>query len=683
MARKFTWVPLYRELAGKLVEWEDRQKELIDLLERLRADGYVITPLNDRDANDTRFLMKEIDPFTFFGVFNRGIKDQHRIGILTELKEFFSLESGFPRDFDGIPILNNQRSWFVAYQARRKPDDVPTLWRVFRLALGKRPLENPDFLRAFDDALKVRGTSTNLTMGLFWIRPDTFVNLDATNRKFLNLRLPASGLSAEFYRSTIAAVSAKHESFLELSHTAWMKVQEGREPELPAENSYWMVGAYWSDSDPQDQTARFLKEGIWENGYRDKFLDEVRSIRTGDRIAIKSTFTRKKDLPFDSKGQTVSCMAIKAIGTVTANWNDGRAVEVEWDTTFTPREWYFYTGHQTIWKLQRNNDLAQRLIAFAFEGQTQDYDWFCQKWWQGGSDGGAYSIEDIIASGVFLDETTLKQTLARLESKKNLILQGPPGVGKTFIAKKLAYALLEAKDDTRIGFVQFHQSYSYEDFVRGYRPLPDDGGTFGLQNGVFFEFCQRAATDPDRPYVFIIDEINRGNLSQIFGELLMLIEADKRGADHAVRLVYQKKEEPLFFVPENLYLIGLMNLADRSLALVDYALRRRFAFMTLRPQYASDSFAGWLSDRGMKAELIGLIVQRLGKLNQEIADDALLGENYQVGHSFFCPKGVDFSGLDREWYEGIVETEIIPLLKEYWFDDPKRAEKARKELLAP
>lgn len=683
MKRAFTWVPLYRELADKLAEWEDRQKELIDLLEHLRADGYVITPLNDRDANDAHFLIKEIDPFTFFGVFNRGIKDEHRIGILTELKKFFSLQSTFPSDFDGIPILNNQKSWFVAYQAKREPDDVSRLWKVFRLALGDAPLEDADFLEAFDNALQVRGTSLNLTMGLFWIRPDTFVNLDATNRKFLNLKLPASGLNAEFYRSTVASVSAKHESFVELSHTAWLKAQEGPEPELPPENSYWMVGAYWSESDPQDQTDRFLKEGIWENGYKDKFLDEVRSIRTGDRIAIKSTYTRKKGLPFESKGQTVSCMEIKAIGTVTANWDDGHTVEVEWDTTFTPREWYFYTGQQTIWKLQRNNDLAQQLIAFAFEGQAQDYDWFCQRWWQGGSNFSAYGIEDIIASGVFLDEATLKQTLKRLESKKNLILQGPPGVGKTFIARKLAYALLEEKDDTRIGFVQFHQSYSYEDFVRGYRPLPDVGGAFGLQDGVFLDFCRRAATDPDRPYVFIADEINRGNLSQIFGELLMLIEADKRGADHGVPLVYHKKDEALFFVPENLYLIGLMNLADRSLALVDYALRRRFAFMTLCPQYASDSFAGWLGDRGMNGDLIEIIVQRFGKLNQEIADDALLGENYQVGHSFFCPKGLDFSGLNREWYDGVVETEIIPLLKEYWFDDPKRAEKAGKELLAP
>ena len=162
----------------------------------------------------------------------------------------------------------------------------------------------------------------------------------------------------------------------------------------------------------------------------------------------------------------------------------------------------------------------------------------------------------------------------------------------------------------------------------------------------------------------------------------MLIEADKRGPDFAVPLVYQKKDEPRFFVPANVHLIGLMNLADRSLAIVDYALRRRFAFMTLTPQYSSNIFREWLLDRHMKEELANLVAKRMCALNQEIAEDPLLGENYQVGHSFFCPRGGDFSGLDREWYEGIVRTEIVPLLKEYWFDNAKRVEQAREGLLA-
>jgi 5-methylcytosine-specific restriction protein B len=263
-----------------------------------------------------------------------------------------------------------------------------------------------------------------------------------------------------------------------------------------------------------------------------------------------------------------------------------------------------------------------------------------------------------------------------------MILQGPPGVGKTFIGRKLAYALMKEVDNDRVEMVQFHQSYSYDDFVRGYRPIAGKAASFVLQNGVFFEFCQKAIRNPDREYVFIIDEINRGNLSQIFGELLMLIEPDKRGPEYALPLAYRTEDEPNFFVPPNLYLIGLMNVADRSLAMVDYAMRRRFVFITLKPQYESPLFSQWLLERGMNEELVQLVVERMARLNREIREDPLLGENYELGHSFFLPKGDNFSGLDRNWYVRVVRTEVVPLLKEYWFDNPKRAEDAEKRLLA-
>ena len=237
-------------------------------------------------------------------------------------------------------------------------------------------------------------------------------------------------------------------------------------------------------------------------------------------------------------------------------------------------------------------------------------------------------------------------------------------------------------DNERLETVQFHQSYSYDDFVRGYRPAAGKAGNFVLQNGVFYEFCQKAVKDPDREYVFIIDEINRGNLSQIFGELLMLIEHDKRGPEFAIPLTYRNEDEPHFFVPSNLYVIGLMNLADRSLAMVDYALRRRFVFVTLKPQFESELFRQWLLERSMDAELAQLIMERMSELNREIREDPLLGENYQIGHSFFLPRGDNFAGLDKNWYEGIVRTEIIPLLKEYWFDNPNKAKQAEKRLLA-
>ncbi len=288
----------------------------------------------------------------------------------------------------------------------------------------------------------------------------------------------------------------------------------------------------------------------------------------------------------------------------------------------------------------------------------------------------SYSTADAMED-LFLPKRRFHDILNSIQSRRNLILQGPPGVGKTFIAKRIAWCVIRRKDDSPVEMVQFHQSYAYEDFVQGFRPTKKGG--FRRRDGVFFEFCKRAERDLKTPHIFIIDEINRGNLSRIFGELLMLLEADKRGPRHAVRLTYQRANER-FSVPENVYILGLMNTADRSLAVVDYALRRRFAFEELDPKFGR-KFQNHLRNSGAARDLIDRIVGDMEKLNRAIRGDDDLGHGFEIGHSYFVPQRGERA--DENWRRHRIRSQILPLLREYWFDRKDEIEKWEKRLLDP
>ena len=724
----------------------------------------------------------------------------------------------------------------------------------------------------------------------------------------------------------------------------------------------WFVGATYGGTD--DQMPRFLAEGIWENGYDDRLLDVVRSMRPGERIAIKSSYTRKHGLPFDSRGRAVSVMGIKAVGTITENLNDGKRVKVDWAKVEPVREWYFYTHRATIWRVLPGEWMNDALIAFAFDGKPQDVDrfrnepfwrerygttspekqrfewtdfyeavaekllahaddrtpliegiheiasrvpgltylqdkfpdgtsgplrdicpfttmgtfnrsmtdanrktiagelakllgvtvpvppsfegipvlnnqrsWFfasadkrgasdidalwkvfvaaskmvdgdqldtrdafiraydeaTQVWgvawnlstglywahpWefltldsqsrhyinkrlglnvaisgqQGPCDGRAYlkllddlrsrfgedgypvhsfpdlslaswmykdpveeseqagnsdtesvseheteydvreafqevapivpySVEDILKDGCFLERAEIDRLLDRLRTKKNLILQGPPGTGKTWLAKRLAFALMEQKDDSKVRAVQFHPNLSYEDFVRGWRPTGE--GKLSLADGVFMEAIKAASKDPSSKFVVVIEEINRGNPAQIFGELLTLLEAGKRTPNEALELCYPDadgKRRPVH-IPENLYVVGTMNIADRSLALVDLALRRRFAFIGLEPRLGQVWREWVVKECAVDPGLVADIERRITELNEQIAADARLGKQFRIGHSYVTPAHRLEAGDTKKWFQQVVETEIGPLLDEYWFDAPDEAQKATARLM--
>ena len=292
----------------------------------------------------------------------------------------------------------------------------------------------------------------------------------------------------------------------------------------------------------------------------------------------------------------------------------------------------------------------------------------------------SYSIETIMVEGSFLEKAELERLEWRLKDKKNLILQGPPGTGKTWLAKRLAYALIGQRDPSRIRAVQFHPTLSYEDFVYGWRPT-DDG--LKLVDGTFLRAIKAAKANQPVPYVVVIEEINRGNPAQIFGELITLLESDKRTEEAAIELAYADRGEARpVYVPENLYVLGTMNIADRSLALVDLALRRRFAFETLKPRLNSHWRSWVVNELGVDKNLVDDIQRRMANLNDSIAGAHGLGKQFRVGHSYVTPTRRLAPDETRAWFKMVVETEIAPLLEEYWFDDAERVDKERDALLA-
>lgn len=542
----------------------------------------------------------------------------------------------------------------------------------------------------------------------------------------------------------------------------------------------WYVGAYTGGGD-KHREDEYITNGEWINGYDDKYLDIVNSVKVGDRIAIKSSHTQKNNLPFDINGQWVSVMEIKAIGTVTENIGDGRTLKVDWKRFTVPKKWYFYTGRNTIWKVERSQKkkYANALLDFTFEDKDQDYQMFLRsnfwksKYGLGNSDnstttyvseaiaalrslGGTATMKEICSciekrnilpyiktnpnwknavstqmlmhcntskaykegyenlfysesrgrwglvdfdpdiddeieeeaeieavgaelytpadflSEVYISKKEYESIVSLLHHKKNIILKGAPGVGKTFAAKRLAYSMMGEKDDSRVKTVQFHQSCSYEDFVEGYRPAEDGG--FSLSDGIFKRFCSLARVNSDRDFFFIIDEINRGNLSKIFGELLMLIESDKRGEEYCADLIYSGDS---FSVPENLYIIGMMNTADRSLAMIDYALRRRFAFYTMKPAFDDPTFKSQYEN--VSCELFHKAIAAVENLNKVILSDRSLGAGFEIGHSYFCKKPEEINDV---LVKNIITYEIIPTIEEYWFDNADRLNTERQKLEA-
>lgn len=693
--KEYLWTKFYMEFADVLLEYKSNRSELIEKVKSVYKSAGIKLPKLESDHE-----IVDIDPFTVFALFNKGISDENRIRILKAVASDFALKTEVPQTFEGIPVVNNLRATFYYFKGERGEQDIDNLWEVFDNAIHySASLGEPyksKLQQSYDVVRKQKGVNWNITMALYWIRPNTFISLDSRSREFItdvdnmphyfttifgsvNKGVPdgASYLfMCEQARNALKKADYPYHSFPELSYFAWQATnQDGRETPPASIDENVKEIAYWIYS-PGDNACmwdefyklRIMGIGWDEIGCSLKDFSSKEEIKEKMKSVYDASYSYKNnahclwqfanemkpgDIVFAKKGMH----KIVGKGVVVSDYIYDPSREtyknirkVDWQNC---GEWD-HPGQavmKTLTNISPYTEYVQKLLAlFAEDVSAEEAEQKEIKY-------PPYTKDDFLDE-VFMSEETYNTLVGLLNAKYNVILQGAPGVGKTFAAKRLAYSMMGMKDVSRVAMVQFHQSYSYEDFIQGYRP--EDNG-FKLENGVFYKFCKAAEEDDERPYFFIIDEINRGNLSKILGELMMLIEKDKRG--EKIKLLYSNE---WFTVPDNVRIIGMMNTADRSLALMDYALRRRFAFFDFAPAFSSDGFRNYLADKNNpKLDKLITVVE---SLNTAISAEESLGDGFRIGHSYFCTD----KEVTDEWLRSVVDYEVVPLLKEYWFDEPSK-----------
>lgn len=709
-SNQFDWVDFYKELSIKLLQYKDNREELIEKVRKI----YEITGINLPTLEKDNQII-DIDPFTFFGLFNKKLTDANRLSILKVIAELFDVKAPVPTAFDSIPVLNPQNATFYYFIPDRGDDDIHDLWELFDAALAYAKNPTPETIaqvsKYFDRCINKKGNgNSKITMGLYWIAPNALLNLDQRNTWYIyeSGKLPEelvktlpeieAKIPSEKYfdiveklRAYLQSGESELKDFKELSFEAWRYSEQVNQEQAAAKKA---------EAQRDNQGAAIADEGIetvhywiYSPGDGAAFWDEFYNAGImgigWDKIGDLSVYNSKDEMKQAMKEKIDPSRPYKNAAHATWQFANemkpgdivfvkkgmhqviGRGV-VESEYEFDPErsryknirkvnwthkgEWQ-HPGQavmKTLTDITAYTDYVEKLNAL-FESEIEDdieepvetvlkpYD------------------ADMFLEEVYMDKAKYDTLIALVMKKKNVILQGAPGVGKTYAAKRLAYSIMGVKDPSRVMMVQFHQSYSYEDFIMGFRPTQEGG--FELKRGAFYDFCKSAEVDSeDTPYFFIIDEINRGNLSKIFGELFMLIETDKRGIE--LKLLYADEK---FSVPKNVYIIGMMNTADRSLAMMDYALRRRFAFFDMEPGFNTKGFRQY--QEGLQSEKFNKLIDRVEALNADIAADDSLGEGFCIGHSYFC----ELKETSDQTLSGIVEFELAPLLKEYWFDEPAKA----------
>ena len=697
------WVNFYTEFADKLRPFSGNRTHLVEKVKRVFVTAGMPLPKLEEDNKP----ILDVDPFTVFGLFNRGNSQVNRISIVKAFAQEFSVISPVPETFSGIPLLNNLNSLFYCFGEKRKSDDIDNLWKFFLSSLdyADNPTEENRaiFARFYDLVQKQSNIRWNITMGLFWIRPYTYLNLDSTNRDIiLNQKImphefikkagklnvvPSAAKYLELIKdckNVLEMGSYEYKNFPELSSFAWNLPKEelggATVGEAIGDNDVVQVH-YWlySPGYGAEMWDEFYNSGIM--GIAREYIGDLRQYKTRAEMqkAMQEDAAQNPDPSVRATTYRVASLEtwqflhevkpgdiiFAKIGT---NKILGRGV-VQSDYIYDPnRSDKYHNIRKVHWTHKGEWENPDKTTVKVLTDVTPYTAYVEQvkslfKDESGEEIAGDSTPDTLYTKDDFLEEVYMSQTdydvlTNLLRNKKNVILQGAPGVGKTFAAKRLAYSLMGIKDPNRVMMVQFHQNYSYEDFIMGFRP---SASGFELKKGPFYNFCKKAGEDKENDYFFIIDEINRGNLSKIFGELFMLIENDKRGVP--LQLLYSDEK---FDVPENVYIIGMMNTADRSLAILDYALRRRFAFFELSPAFSTEGFTKYRVEK--ENPKFDRLIDSIENLNRVIENDDSLGRGFRIGHSYFCTKSV----VDDMWLNSVITYEILPLLSEYWFDEPSK-----------
>lgn len=679
----FTWVPYYKEFAEKLLQYQEDRASLCRLIYD-HEDELLINYLHDEGGKDDRFT--DIDPFTTFGLFNRGISMKNRVSSAALFKRLLNISADVPSDFDGVPILNNQKSHFFGFRPDRKPDDIENLWRLFVKVVKKEDFENE-----YNALLGQFLIGVNITMALFWVRPEDFLAFDSSNRSYMKGRygivLPNRAPAYSAYMSILNDIKKKmkegvikEKTFCELSANAYNGAMNGA-----GQTRYDDIVGIWrrrknivlhgapgtgKTYDVPELAVRLCDPRFMSNGRsREEIVNRYNQLKDDGRLMF-TTFHQSLDYEDWIEGLRP---VVNESSQVTYEIENGvfkRLCEAAERSKLVGNQ-YGINSDSDVWKvsLKRTGDndvrkdcMEKDYIRIGWDEYGDDIsdetdgssrndkgkqilDAYVNKMKVGDIVMSCYSSKEIDAIGVITGDYRYDESLPaykRIRPVHWLIKGKRENIVETNGGKEMVESTVYRLKSIHVEDV--------EAILEKY--------------GVFIE-----QEKDDKPYVMVIDELNRGNVSKVFGELITLLEADKRKGsknEESVKLPYSKKS---FHVPDNVYLIATMNTADRSLGSLDYAIRRRFAFIAERPI--------GLEDDRFNAELFEKVSRLFVKnfdeykasgwdatmrlLPADTLSDEYRPEDVWIGHSYFLMQ--DEEGVDNSRERILYE--LIPLLEEY------------------